>query len=111
MSEKETYKEKMQNQLNEWKDELGKLKEKAARKAEQVGIEAQAGIKRQIDNLEEKIAQGKTKLGELAEATGEAWENLKDGAETLWASVKKAFQETSDKIMNVQDDEKEEKGE
>jgi hypothetical protein len=94
MSDKDTYKEKMQAQLDEWKEEIGKLKEKATT----ISAEAKAEINIKIQGLEDKVKEGKIKLEELAEATEDAWENVKDGLETFWNSVKKNIQETVDKI-------------
>ena len=76
MSDKETYKERMQAQLNEWKEEAGKLKDKASQEASHISQEAQEAIKEQIKKLEEKIAQGKSKLDELAQATEDAWDSV-----------------------------------
>jgi hypothetical protein len=94
MSDKDTYKEKMQAQLDEWKEEVGKLKEKAAG----ISAEAKAEINIKIQGLEEKMNEGKTKLEELADATEDAWENVKVGLDSLWNSVKQTIQETVDKI-------------
>jgi hypothetical protein len=94
MSDKETYKEKMQTQLDEWKVEIGKLKEKAAQAGEQAG----ATLSEQVKVLEGKIQEGKKKLDELAGATEEAWESVKQGVESLWASVKNSIKETADKL-------------
>ena len=54
MSEKETYKEKMKSQLEEWKVEIGKLKEKADRLGEKAGDK----LNEQIKGLEGKIQEG-----------------------------------------------------
>jgi septal ring factor EnvC (AmiA/AmiB activator) len=101
MSDKETYQKKMQAQLDEWKTEIGKLKTKAAG----AGEKAAGALNDKIKTLEEKVAQGKTKLKELAGATEEAWESIKDGMESLWAFLKKNVKETVDKLDKEADKE------
>jgi hypothetical protein len=93
MSDRETYKEKMKAQLEEWKVEIGKLKEKAGRLGEKAGEK----LSTQVIALEGKVQEGRKKLDELAGATEEAWDSVKEGVESIWASVKKAFQETDEK--------------
>jgi hypothetical protein len=40
---------------------------------------------------------GKAKLAEIAQASEEAWESIKDGVESAWASMKSAFSEAAAK--------------
>ncbi len=94
MSEKELYQQKKQAQLDEWKAEVDKLKAKASG----ASAEAQLELNKQIDVLEGKIEEGRTKLAEIADASEDAWESIKDGAESAWDSRKSAFRDAAAKF-------------
>lgn len=89
MNEKELYQQKKQAQLNEWKAEVDKLKAKASG----ASADAQLELNKQIEALEGKIEEGKTKLAEIADASEDAWESIKEGVESAWESMKSAFSE------------------
>ena len=73
MNEKELYQQKKQAQLDEWKAEADKLKAKASG----ASADAQLQLNKQIEALEDKIEDGKTRLTEIAEASEEAWDSIK----------------------------------
>ena len=87
MNEKELYQQKKQAQLDVWKAEVDKLKAKASG----ASADAQLELNKQIEVLEGKIEEGKTKLAEIAGASEDAWESIKEGAESAWDSMKSAF--------------------
>ncbi len=80
-------KEKVQAQLDEWKVELDKLKAKAS----EAGSEAQVILNKHIDTLEVKIKDGTKKLANVADVTDEAWDEVKEGVESAWKTLKSAF--------------------
>jgi chromosome segregation ATPase len=94
MSEKELYQQKAQAQLDEWKAELEKLKAKASG----ASADAQLEMKEQIQALEGKFEEGKAKLAEIAEASDDAWESIKEGIESAWSSLKSAFSDAGSKF-------------
>lgn len=94
MNEKELYQQKRQAQLDEWKAEVAKLKAKASG----ASADAQLELIREIKALEGKIEQGKAKLAELAEASDEAWDSIKDGVESGWKSMTSAFRDAAAKF-------------
>lgn len=94
MSEKELYQQKKQAQLDEWQAEVDKLKAQASG----ASADAQMELNKQIEALEGKIEEGKTKLAEIADASEDAWESIKDGVESAWHSIKSAFSEAADKF-------------
>ena len=94
MNEKELYQQKKQAQLGEWKAEVDKLKAKAAG----ASADVQMDLNKQIEALEGKIEQGKAKLAEIAEASDDTWESIKDGVESAWDSMKSAFKEAAAKF-------------
>jgi len=94
MSEKELYQQKKQAQLDEWKAEVDKLKAKASG----ASADTQMKMNKQIEALEGKIEEGKTKLAEIADASEDAWESIKDGVDTAWDSMKSALYDAVDKF-------------
>ena len=94
MNEKELYQQKKQAQLDEWKAEVDKLKAKASG----ASADAQLEHNREIEALEGKIEHGKTKVAELAKASDDAWESIKDGVESAWDSMKSAFSDAAAKF-------------
>ena len=94
MNEKQLYQQKRQAQLDEWKAEIDKVKAKASGASTDVQLQ----LNQQIKVLEGKIAEGKAKLAEIAGASDEAWESLKEGAESAWASLKAGFNEAASKF-------------
>ena len=94
MTDKELYQQKKQAQLDQWKAEVAKLKAKAS----EASADAQLELNKQIDALEGKLAEGRTKLAEIADASEDAWESIKDGAESAWDSLKSAFSDAAAKF-------------
>jgi chromosome segregation ATPase len=94
MKEKELYQQKKQAQLDEWKADVNKFKAKASR----ASAEAQLELNRQIEALEGKIEKGKTKLAEIADASEDAWESIKEGVESAWDSMKLSFSSAAAKF-------------
>ena len=81
------YEEKFAAQLEEWKAEIALLKGKA----DKAGAEAKADYYRTIESLQVKYDAAKMKLQQLRSVGDDAWEDLKTGAENVWADVKAAF--------------------
>ena len=94
MNDKELYQQKKQAQLDEWKAEVDKLKAKASG----ASADAQLELNKQIEILEGKIGEGKTKLAEIADASEDAWESIKEGVESAWDSMKSAFGDAAAKF-------------
>lgn len=93
---KKLYEQKIAAQLAEWRADIDKLQAKAK------GASADARLKyaKQIDKLEVKYSEGRSKLKEIAESTEEAWESLKDGADSLWDTMKSTFAEIKGKFKD-----------
>lgn len=94
MNEKELYQQKKQAQLDEWKAEVDKLKAQASG----ASADAQLELKKQIKALEGKHEEGKTKLAEIADASEDAWESIKEVVESAWDSMKSAFSDAAAKF-------------
>ncbi len=94
MNDKELYQQKMQARLDEWKAEVDKLKAKSSG----ASADAQLDINRQIRALERKIEEGKGKLSEIAAASEDAWESIKDGVESAWDALKSGVTDAAAKL-------------
>ena len=86
MSTKEAYKQKIEAEVELAQAKLAKLKADAKNSAADVRI----GYENQIEELEQKIGATKTNLKELSEASEEAWEHMKSGAENAWNALSSA---------------------
>ncbi len=94
MNDRELYHQKKQAQLDEWKADIQRLRAKASGDS----ADAQLRLNREIDKLEGRIGEGKTKLAEIANASEDTWESIKDGVESVWDSIKSAFSDVAAKF-------------
>lgn len=84
MVDKEGYRRKLQEQLDEWKAEAARLKVRAAG----AKAEAQIELKERVNELEHRIREAGARLSELAEAGAEAWDTARKGVESSWDTLK-----------------------
>lgn len=103
--QKENYQHKFESQLDEWRADIDRLKEKARHAT----AERKLKYQEHIDKLELKMAEGKSKLKDLRENGGEAWESVKDGADSIWDTMKATFAEVKEKLRDKNDEPEEEK--
>jgi septal ring factor EnvC (AmiA/AmiB activator) len=96
MNDRELYRQKKQAQLDEWKADIDRLRAKASGNS----ADAQLKLNREIDKLEGRIGEGRTKLAEIADATEDTWESIKDGVESAWKSTKSAFSDVAAKFKD-----------
>jgi len=89
MSTKDEYLAKLKTQLDGWKGEVEALEAKASDALD----DAKPEIEAQIAALNAKFAEGESKFAELADATEEAWEELKVDAEATFNKLVGEFQE------------------
>ena len=88
MSEKrDAYVEKLKAQIDEWNAEVAKL-EAQAKKAQ---ADAQARYMEEIDQLNERLAEGRAMLKEIQSANEAALNDLMQGAEKMWTAFEEAF--------------------
>jgi len=48
--------------------------------------------------------EGKSKLKDLKESSAEAWDAVKDGADSIWDTMKATFAEVKDRLRDKDDD-------
>lgn len=94
MSIKAAYEKKLQAQLDECNADMIKLKAKAD-KAE---ADAQIEYYKEIEELKSKKASVDQKLSELTEASEDAWEDLKAGADKAWDSLSDAVKSAASRF-------------
>lgn len=101
--QQKSYEEKIQAQLDEWRDDVDRLKEKARNASAETKMKYQESI----DKLELKLKEGRSKLKDLAESSDEAWDSIRDGAESIWDTMKATFREVKEKFRDDEDQDKE----
>lgn len=89
MASREEYIEKLESQLKDWNKRLDELQKKAEGQTK----EARAKLNKRIDELKAKRAELKVKLERIKDSGDEAFEKIKNDAETLWGDVKAGFSE------------------
>ena len=85
---REKHLEKLEARLMEWGEEIEKLRVKA----DKLGAEAGARYRGQIEDLKARQDTARKKLQELARSGGEAWDDLKAGAEGALDELKKGVE-------------------
>jgi hypothetical protein len=84
MTIKETYQEKLETQLEEWKAEMMLLKAKLGT----LKADAKIKVEEELDFLSDQQEAASEKLKELKKAGDDVWEQTKAGAELLWTELK-----------------------
>ncbi|MCB0301789.1 MAG: hypothetical protein KDE52_17145 [Calditrichaeota bacterium] len=87
------YFQKLTDQLNQWNDEIGKLKIKVGK----AGAESKIALLNQIDELSAITKSAQDKLKQLQETGEQAWDSVKAGFENNWEEFKDAFSKASEK--------------
>lgn len=78
------YRQKMAAQLKEWGAQINLLEAKV----ENAGADARIKGAEELDNLRAKQRVALARMKELENAGSEAWEQLKETAETIWADLR-----------------------
>ena len=102
MEEKKSdFQEKLNAQVDELEAKLDNLK----LKAKDATADAKEKYNALIDDIEPKIAEGKAKLKELADTADDAWDDVKEGAASIWEQMKSTFNKVADKFAKDDEDE------
>jgi Skp family chaperone for outer membrane proteins len=91
---KEHYQERIESTLNEWGEEIEKIR----KKADLLGAEARGKYREQIEDLRARQETARKKLEEMKRAGGEAWEDLRHGAEAAIDELKKGVEGAVSKL-------------
>ncbi len=87
-AERERHLEKLEARLRDWSEEI----EKARAKADKLGAAAGARYRSQVEDLKARQEEARKKLRELARSGGEAWDDLKSGADAALEELKKGVE-------------------
>lgn len=79
---------KMEQKLRDWSGDI----EKFRGKTDEFGSKARGKIQEQVEDLRDKQELARRKLQEMKKAGGEAWEDLRTGAESAMDDLKKAVE-------------------
>lgn len=92
MDDRKLYQQKMQARLDAMKAEVDKLEAQAS----EADADAKLKLNRRIEELKGKIDDGRSKLAELSEASGDAWESVRKGVDNVMTSLGEAFDGVKD---------------
>ncbi len=99
---KESYQQKIQEQLDEWRADIDRLKERAKNATAETRLKYQENI----DKLELKMDEGRSKLKDLKESGEDAWDAVKEGADSIWDTMKATFAEVKERLKDKDDEPK-----
>ncbi len=85
---REHYLEQIESTLNGWGEEIEKIR----KKADKLGADAKGKYLEQIEGLRASQETARIKLEELKRTGGEAWEDLRSGAEAALDELKKGVE-------------------
>ena len=91
MTTRDEFVAQMQTKLSEWNDQIREFEIKS-RAAE---IEARQRYHVQIAELRSKRDRAVRKLREIQNASDDAWEELRNGAQEIWNDVNETVRKTS----------------
>jgi uncharacterized coiled-coil DUF342 family protein len=95
-TEKKAYSDKFQAKLDKMNAQIDELKAKA----KQAKADAAINYHERIEELEVKRNQTQDKLKELQQASGEAWEDIKDGFESAWGELQGSWEKAMEKFKS-----------
>jgi len=84
MELKEVYKQKRSAQLKEWSAQISLLEARL----ENAGADLKVTRAEQLQELRAKQHAASEKMKELGQASGEAWEQVKETADKVWDDLK-----------------------
>lgn len=96
MEKKEFYRQKLEAQIAEWRAEIDLLKAKA----HNASVDYKQKYDEKMDLLETKLSENQNRLKELEAAGEEAWDAIKDGAESIWETMKSTMSEVKSKFKD-----------
>jgi hypothetical protein len=88
---KDEFQKKLEAQLKEQDAQIAKLREKGR----DLKDEAKANWDRKMAELETKRKAADDKLDEVGHSSAEAWKDVRNGAQSAWDDLDKAFRDAS----------------
>ena len=87
MTTREAYLEKLKAQLDEWNKDLDGLD----RETSKADAKTKIKYEEQIKELRQNVEEAQQTLTKIRDASENTWEDLKQGAETIWDMYKNSF--------------------
>ncbi|MGD1852873.1 MAG: hypothetical protein ACFB2W_01355 [Leptolyngbyaceae cyanobacterium] len=87
MGTKKAYQEEIETRLKSLDAQIAKMQAKA----DQASAELKANYQEQLKLMTERRAAARLKLEELKQSSEAAWETMKDGVESAFGELQKAF--------------------
>lgn len=88
MTDKSAYERKLDAKLEEWNAEIDRLKAQAKEASADTEIE----IRQQIDELQDRRDDARSRLEKVKDSSNEAWEDVKAGADKAWDEMQASFE-------------------
>jgi malate synthase len=85
------YVEQLKTNLDKWNADLAKLEAKARVAKTDLQIEYEM----QLETLKKHRETASAKLHEIQESSGEAWQELRAGADTAWVAMREAVEKAA----------------
>ena len=95
-----TYRDKIEAELEMAKARLEHLRERA----NLASAETALLYRRQIDELEMRVAETRARLREMNDADESGWENFKDSVQRAWDSMKESMKDMIDSVTDDDDE-------
>ncbi|WP_323846549.1 hypothetical protein [Microbulbifer magnicolonia] len=96
MSDRSAYEKKLQAKLDQRKADIDKLRARAR----EADANARIALNSQADELERRHSELKHQLHQVAEASDDAWDSVKEGAEAAWRKMESAFDKARQKLRH-----------
>lgn len=88
MTTRHQYIEMLKNKLDEWDVEIDKFEESARKASADFKFE----LDDQLASLRLQRENAKLRLGEILDASEDAWVDIKQGADEAWSSLRQAIE-------------------
>lgn len=87
MNDREDFVERLKAQLDDWNAQIRKMEAEARKSAAGAGVQYEEHLKR----MRAQRDQAQRKLTELQKAGDAAWDDMRKGAEDMWATMEESF--------------------
>ena len=91
---KDEFQKKLEARLTDLDAEIAKLREKGRDLKDQAKVDWD----QKLADLETKREAARVKLAEVGDSSAEAWKDVKQGAQSAWDDLEKAFQDASNEF-------------
>ncbi|HBO46286.1 MAG TPA: hypothetical protein DD670_20645 [Planctomycetaceae bacterium] len=88
---KEDFQKSLEVRIEQMDAKIATLREKGS----ELKDEAKVNWDRKMADLEAKRDAARAKLAEVGDSSGEAWKDVRDGAQSAWDELEKAFRDAS----------------